>query len=290
MVSPEPAPSVAVITVNYASEKVLPSFLDSIHAATTHPVVVAVADNAASAEARSLAEKHGVGYLRLPENRGYGGAINAAALELDPGIRWIVVSNPDIEFAPGAIDALIATGDADESIGTVGPLIRNSDGSIYPSARSVPSLRTGIGHALFANLWLSNPWTRAYRNEFEGTPSPREAGWLSGACVAVRRTVFDSLGGFDTGFFMYFEDVDLGYRVTKSGQKNVYQPDAEVIHSGAHSTTASSELMLKAHHDSARRFLSKKYSRWFLWPLRWMLNLGLSARAWLLARRLPGHH
>lgn len=290
MVRPESTPRVAVITVNYSSEKVLPAFLNSIGAASALPVLVAVADNAASAEVQSLAESQGVDYLRLPENRGYGGAVNAAAAELDPGIRWIVVSNPDIEFAPGAIDAMIATGDADESIGAVGPLIRNSDGSVYPSARSVPSLRTGIGHALFANFWLGNPWTRAYRNEFEGTPSQREAGWLSGACVAVRRTVFDSLGGFDTGFFMYFEDVDLGYRVTKSGQKNVYQPDAEVTHSGAHSTTESSELMLKAHHDSARRFLSKKYSKWFLWPLRATLHVGLSARAWLLARRLPGHH
>jgi len=282
--------TVAVLTVNYSSEQVLPTFLDSIAAASTAPVLVAIADNGASPQAESLAREHGVGYLRLSENRGYGAAINAAAAQLDPGIRWIVVSNPDIEFAPGSIDRMIATGESDRSIGTVGPLIRNVDGSVYPSARAVPSLRTGVGHALFANIWLGNPWTRAYRNEFEGATARREAGWLSGACVAVRRSVFDSLGGFDSGFFMYFEDVDLGYRVTRAGHKNVYEPEAEVTHLGAHSTAESSDLMVKAHHDSARRFLSKKYSRWFLWPLRAGLNLGLAARARLLSRRVTDRH
>ena len=290
MADSEVSAAVAVLTVNYSSEQVLPTFLDSIAAASTAPVLVAIADNGASPQAESLAREHGVGYLRLSENRGYGAAINAAAAQLDPGIRWIVVSNPDIEFAPGSIDRMIATGEADRSIGTVGPLIRNVDGSVYPSARAVPSLRTGVGHALFANIWLGNPWTRAYRNEFEGATSRREAGWLSGACVAVRRSVFDSLGGFDSGFFMYFEDVDLGYRVTRAGHKNVYEPEAEVTHLGAHSTAESSDLMVKAHHDSARRFLSKKYSKWFLWPLRAGLNLGLAVRARLLSHRVTDRH
>jgi N-acetylglucosaminyl-diphospho-decaprenol L-rhamnosyltransferase len=164
-----------------------------------------------------------------------------------------------------------------------------TDGLVYPSARAIPSLRTGIGHALFANIWLANPWTRAYRNDTETTPVRRDAGWLSGACLLVRRSVFEQLGGFDPNFFMYFEDVDLGYRLGKLGYRNVYEPAATVIHTGAHSTEGESARMIAAHHESARRFLHKKYSGWYLLPVRIVLDLGLAVRSSALKRR-AGHH
>src|SRR5690606_30033219 len=106
-------------------------------------------------------------------------------------------------LGPGAIDALVAGGAADDRIGAIGPLIRNDDGSTYPSARTVPSLRTGIGHALFGNLWTANPWSRRYLDEGAPAGQRRETGWLSGSCVLVRRSAFDELGGFDEGYFMY---------------------------------------------------------------------------------------
>ena len=269
----------AVVTVNYRSEAVLPEFFASLPAASTHPLTVVVADNAASDEARAMTQERGATYLRLPDNRGYGGAINAAVAQLPGAIEYVVISNSDISFAPGSIERLVETADATPDAGAVGQLIRNVDGSVYPSARRVPSLRTGVGHALFANLWLTNPWTRAYRLENEAEPHRRDAGWLSGACVLVRREVFDRLGGFDEGYFMYFEDVDLGYRFGEAGARNIYEPSAEVTHIGGHSTASVSELMLQAHHDSARRFLSKKYSGALMWPIRFGLNIGLSVRA-----------
>ena len=54
--------------------------------------------------------------------------------------------------------------------------------------------------------------------------------------MLVRRRAFDEIGGFDEGYFMYFEDVDLGFRLGKRGFRNVYDPSAEVTHSGAHAT------------------------------------------------------
>ena len=174
----------------------------------------------------------------------------------------------------------------DENIASVGPALLTSEGEIYPSARVVPSLRNGVGHALFANLWVENPWTRAYRNDRTTMAIQRDAGWLSGACLLVRRTAFEALGGFDPGYFMYFEDVDLGYRFGKAGYRNVYAPSSVATHSGAHSTTTESARMISAHHASARRFLNRKYSGGWLWPVRVSLTIGLQLRSALLRRRI----
>jgi N-acetylglucosaminyl-diphospho-decaprenol L-rhamnosyltransferase len=187
----------------------------------------------------------------------------------------------------GAIDALRASGEADPAIGAVGPAVLNPDGSVYPSARAVPSLRTGVGHALFANLWQRNPWTLAYRRESDPSDQARDAGWLSGSCLLVRRSAFDAIDGFDEGYFMYFEDVDLGFRLGRAGYRNVYEPSATVTHIGAHSTGSESARMVAAHHASARRFLSKKYAGWWLWPVRVVLRVGLAIRSRAIQRRLP---
>jgi len=190
---------------------------------------------------------------------------------------------------PGSIDALLRVGNEDAAIGSVGPATIGASGELYPSARAIPSLRTGIGHALFANLWPANPWSRSYRLDGPDAERRRDAGWLSGACLLVRRSAFVELDGFDPGYFMYFEDVDLGYRLGKLGYRNVYEPAAVVIHSGAHSTNSSSGAMIAAHHASAQRFLSKKYSGPLRWPLRAALSVGLTLRSAIERGRLNRH-
>lgn len=281
-------PKVAVLTVSFGSEIVLEPFLSSLSAASDRAIVVVVADNRpdASSPVAAITRSAGASYLPLPINAGYGGAMNAAVKTLPASVEWVLVSNPDVVLSERSIDVLVRTGDSDPLIGAVGPSILTSDGEVYPSARSVPSLRTGVGHALFANLWVANPWSRAYRRDSAETPRRRDAGWLSGACVLVRRSLFESLGGFDPGFFMYFEDVDLGFRIGKAGYRNVYEPSAVATHTGAHSTTTESARMIEAHHDSARRFLDKKYPGVALWPVRTTLAVGLSLRSALIRRRL----
>lgn len=280
-------PSVGIVTVAYHSNRVLSGFLDSIHAASTGPVAVVVVDNApGSDDAAALSAAAGARHVPLPANPGYGGAVNAGVRELPDSVEWVLISNPDVVLAPGAVDTLQKTAASDPAIGAVGPAVLNPDGSVYPSARAVPSLRTGVGHALFANLWQRNPWTLSYRRETDPSDQQRDAGWLSGACLLVRRSAFDRIGGFDEGYFMYFEDVDLGFRLGRSGFRNVYEPAARVTHVGAHSTGGESARMVTAHHDSARRFLSKKYAGWYLWPIRAGLAVGLALRSRAITRRL----
>lgn len=281
-------PRLAVVTVSFGSESVLPAFLGSLVHASDEPITTTVVDNKPvdGGPIASIATEAGASYLPLPTNVGYGGAVNAAVATLDPHVEWVLISNPDVVLRPGAIDAMTAVGDSDERIGSVGPQIRTAEGEVYPSARAVPSLRTGVGHALFVNLWAANPWTRAYRKEKEAPAGSRDAGWLSGACFLVRRSAFDELGGFDDGFFMYFEDVDLGYRLGKAGYRNVYEPAAEIVHTGAHSTNTDSARMVRTHHESARRFLGKKYKGALLWPIRASLRAGLAVRSALVTRKL----
>jgi len=284
------APSVAVVTVSFGSGDVLPSFLDSVGPASIASPTVVVVDNKPQLDERVRAqvESHGATYLGTGSNLGYGGAINAAVATLPDSVRWILVSNPDVVLGPGSLDTLVAAGEQDAAIGSVGPSILTATGEVYPSARAVPSLRTGVGHALFVNLWAGNPWTRAYRREAEMENTARDAGWLSGACVLVRRSAFAELDGFDDGFFMYFEDVDLGYRLGKAGYRNLYEPAAVATHTGAHSTNSDSAQMVRVHHESAKRFLGKKYRGVLLWPIRVSLRIGLAVRSALVTRKL-GH-
>ena len=284
---PEVRPAnVAVITVSYNSSAQLDDFLTSASATVATASQILIVDNASGDidATRVLAKKHGAQLLELGDNRGYGGAVNAGVRTLGSAIDFIVVANPDLSFQSDAVARLVAAAETDSQIACTGPRVLNEDGSVYPSARSIPSLRVGIGHALFANVWPRNPWTRTYHSDVTSRGEQSAVGWLSGSCVCVRRTVFDAVGGFDEGFFMYFEDVDLGYRLGKLNFTNVFVPSAEVIHIGGVSTAAHSTTMLRVHHDSAYRFLAKKYPGLMLAPLRVVLRLALTARV-ALARQ-----
>ena len=277
---------VAVVTVSYGSEDVLPAFLGGLADEIAAGMDVVVADNAPStgSPVPGIVERAGARYLALDANHGYGGAVNRAAATLPASVEWVLVSNPDVVLDPGVIAALVATGSQAPAIGSVGPAVLTPEGEVYPSAREVPSIRSGVGHALFANLWPVNPWTTRYHRSND-TGSQRDAGWLSGSCVLVRRSAFEAVGGFDEEFFMYFEDVDLGYRLGLAGFRNVYQPAVSVVHTGAHSTRSHRAAMVAAHHHSARRFLQKKYRGWRLAPVRWTLGVGLAIRSRIAERR-----
>ncbi len=281
--APSNDPTTTVITVSYGSEQVLPSLLDSIGDAAKAKLPVVIVDNKPSPEVRELARTRGAQYLAL-ENPGYGGAVNAAMRRLAIATEWLLVVNPDVVFAPGSIDALVGAGRSDPTVGSVGPLILDPDGSVYPSARQLPRLATGTGHALLGSRWPDNPWSRAYRRANE-EPVARDAEWLSGACLLVRRAAFEKIGGFDDAFFMYFEDVDLGSRLLAAGYRNRYEPAAVVTHSGAHSTERSIGAMTVAHHDSAYRYLMKRYPGPLCWPLRQALRAGIELRKRLSDRR-----
>jgi N-acetylglucosaminyl-diphospho-decaprenol L-rhamnosyltransferase len=265
-----------VIVVTYRPGPVLERFLESLAASTSRSYEVVLADNDSGDESvERAALRPEARVVPTGGNVGYGAAANVGAI----GSRapWLLVANPDIEFQADAVDRLI---EAAESWGTAaawGPAILTPEGDLYPSARALPSLGPGIGHALAGWWWPGNPWTATYRREKE-KPVEGEAGWLSGSCLLLRRTAFEQVGGFDPAYFMYFEDVDLCDRLGRVGWSCIYVPTSVVVHSGGHATKRSPRPMLRAHHSSAYRYLARRYSGWWRAPLRGVLALGLAGR------------
>jgi N-acetylglucosaminyl-diphospho-decaprenol L-rhamnosyltransferase len=275
---------VAVVVVTYSPGASLAAFLDSLAMATDLPVEVVLADNGSTdGSVEEASHRSGVRVVETGGNVGYGRAANIGVHGTTA--EFVVVANPDIEWEPGSLDLLLAAAERWSQGAAFGPLIHTPDGAIYPSARALPSLGRGIGHALCGWWWPSNPWTAAYRVEKEA-PRERTAGWLSGSCLLLRRDAFDAVGGFDPGYFMYFEDLDLGDRLRQARWQNVYVPSATVLHTGGHATSRDAARMAAEHHRSAWRYLSRKYRglRWL--PLRLVLRAGLELRS-LLARRVP---
>jgi N-acetylglucosaminyl-diphospho-decaprenol L-rhamnosyltransferase len=275
---------VAVVAVTYSPGESLATFLDSLAGATVRPLDVVLADNGSTdGSVAAAAARPGVRVVETGGNLGYGRAANIGVHATTA--EFVVVANPDIEWEAGAVDALLAAAARWPKGAAFGPLIHTPERAIYPSARALPSLGRGIGHALFGWWWPSNPWTAAYRVETEA-PRERTAGWLSGSCLLLRRDAFDAVGGFDPGFFMYFEDLDLGDRLGRAGWQNVYVPSAVVCHAGGHATSRDAARMAAEHHRSAWRYLSRRYAGWRWLPVRLALRVGLAARS-VLASRVP---
>ncbi len=232
-----------VVTVTYSPGPHLERFLASLSLATEREVCVLLADNGSTdGTPQAAVERYpNVRLFHTGANLGYGTAVNRAVAQLDRGGEWVIVANPDVQWGPGSIDALL---DA--------------------AARSL--VRGGM-HAVVGPFWKNNPWSTAYRQE-RLEPSERPVGWLSGSCLLVRRSAFERVGGFDERYFMYMEDVDLGDRLGKAGWLSVYVPSAEVLHHKGHSTGADPASHLAAHHRSTYMFLADRYSGWMRAPLR----------------------
>lgn len=271
----QPAP-LAVVTVTYNPGRHLPALVESLGTATQRPTLLVCADNGSTdGVAQQLAEQHeDAVYLPTGGNIGYGPAINEAARALaarraagEIDADYFLVVNPDVEFTAGSIDHLITCAEASSRAGAVGPRIEEADGSAYPSAREVPNLVTGIGHAVLYPFWPGNPFSKAYKAG-EDLSRRREAGWLSGSCLLVRWEAFDAIGGFDERYFMYFEDIDFGDRLTRAGWENIFTPDAVIAHDQGHSAKKYSAVTVPAHHNSAYRFQADRHPYWWQSTLR----------------------
>jgi N-acetylglucosaminyl-diphospho-decaprenol L-rhamnosyltransferase len=279
-----------VVAVTYSPGPHLERFLASLSLATERPVGVLLADNGSTdGTPQAAVERYpNVRLFDTGANLGYGTAVNRAIAQLDktgePWVdNWVIVANPDVQWGPGSIDALLDAAARWPRAGALGPLIREPDGSVYPSARHLPSLVRGSMHAVLGPLWKRNPWTTAYRQE-RLEPSERTVGWLSGSCLLLRRSAFSEVGGFDERYFMYMEDVDLGDRLGKAGWLSVYVPSAEVLHHKGHSTGRDPASHLAAHHRSTYIFLADRHPGWWRAPLRWALRGLLAVRSHLMVR------
>ncbi|MBB3602498.1 N-acetylglucosaminyl-diphospho-decaprenol L-rhamnosyltransferase [Mycolicibacterium sp. BK556] len=275
-----------VVTVTYSPGSHLDRFLSSLTVATDRPVTVVLADNGSTdgAPEEAVERYPGTRLLRTGGNLGYGSAANRGVATAPADDEFVIVANPDVVWGPNSIDELLAAAERWPRAGTLGPLVRDPDGAVYPSARHLPSLVRGGMHAVVGFVWKTNPWTRAYRQEYL-EPTERPVGWLSGSCLLIRRAAFDQVRGFDERYFMYMEDVDLGDRIGAAGWLNVYVPSAEVLHDKGHSTGRDPASNLRAHHESTYIYLSDRHFGWWQAPLRWTMKSALKVRSRAAVRK-----
>jgi len=274
-------PSVSLIVVGYRSDAVWAEFFDSLQKSTRCPESVVVVENSPTKAHIEHGTNLKVSVFHLPENPGYGGAANYGYSKLANQSDLVLICNPDLVFKSDTIERLSAKIMADQVVGIVGPAIVGPDGVNYPTGRAFPRLKIGLGHALLGTIWSRNPWTQEYLGSHEGSES-RLVDWVSGACMMVRREVFDSIGGFDPEYFMFVEDVDWCFRAFQKGWKCLLVPEATVVHHGGHSTQFRKGAMVQAHHQSMQRFLSRLYNRRRDFFVRASVQVGLKLRAELI--------
>jgi N-acetylglucosaminyl-diphospho-decaprenol L-rhamnosyltransferase len=153
-----------VITVTYSPGPHLDRFLASLSHATERRVSVLMADNGSTDGAPQAAVERypGVRLFSTGSNLGYGSAVNRAIAQLaehdEAADEWIIVANPDVQWGPGSIDALLDAASRWPRAATLGPLIHDPDGSVYPSARLLPSLIRGGLHAVVGGSGTHKPW------------------------------------------------------------------------------------------------------------------------------------
>jgi N-acetylglucosaminyl-diphospho-decaprenol L-rhamnosyltransferase len=158
------------------------------------------------------------------------------AANLNKGIaqttgELVLVNNPDAVPEPGAIATLAEFMTERARCGIAGPQLHHPDGSWQPSRRRFPTVGgTLVRRTPLRRLFPPLERQRAHYNLDERPTEPVEADWLLGGSLLLRRRMLDELGGYDAGFRMYGEEIDLAYRAARAGWERWYVPQAVVRH------------------------------------------------------------
>ena len=273
---------VSVVIVSYESRPLLERCLAALAADTgrtaSTEVIVVDQDSQDGTAAWLAAERPQVRLVALPGNVGFGAGNNRGA-ELASG-RWLLLLNSDAFVRPGAIDELVRFAEARPSAGVVGPKLLWPDGRLQRSCRGFPTVSRLATEYLY--LRKLAPHSRAlngfYCGDFDHATA-RRVDWLTGACLLVRRDLFEQLGGFDEAFFLYSEEVDLLYRAARLGAETWFDPAAEVVHVWGGTAGRASALTLQEQARSHVRYLDKHESRAAAKRARTVVLTGLRLRA-----------
>lgn len=236
-----------VVVLNYRVADLTIDCLDSLagEIQTLPDARVVVVDNASgdgSAERITAAiQARGWGawasVLPLTANRGYASgnnaAIRVALAATDPPTCFLLL-NPDTRLRPGALGALRGCLAQQPTAGIVGSRLEDPDGTPQRSAFRFPTLagemeataRLKIVSMLLARRVMAPP----------PPASACATDWVAGACMLVRREVFETVGLLDEGYFLYYEDVDLCHRAWQAGWRCWYEPASRVVHLVGQST------------------------------------------------------
>jgi GT2 family glycosyltransferase len=140
----------------------------------------------------------------------------------------VISANPDAVPEPGAVNALREFMAAHPRCGIAGPQMRFPDGSPQPSRRRFPTVTGTLVRRTPLRRVVGQ--RRHFHLDEERPTGPVEADWMLGGFLMLRRAMLEELGGFDEGFRLYGEDIDLAYRAMRAGWERWYVPAAVVRH------------------------------------------------------------
>ncbi len=223
------SPLVSAIVLNYRSPVDAVRCVASLRAQTiADQMEVLVIDNHSLDESigtfrARLKGKTAARILEHRTNAGFGGGNNVAVQHAKG--EYILFVNPDNILPADAVEHMLKALKADPNGGIIGPALVYPSGLLRPSARRFPTVRD-----LFYKRVLPTRWHERYAKEIQdGTGGVREVDWLVGACLLMRRDLFETLGGFDERFFLFFEDIDLCRRCRNAGKKVLYDTSVRVL-------------------------------------------------------------
>jgi N-acetylglucosaminyl-diphospho-decaprenol L-rhamnosyltransferase len=246
--------TVDIVVVSYNSEDTLRDCVAPFSGRTDVRVIV-VDNDSTDASIASVADLD-LTTIAAEVNRGFAAGCNI-------GYRagtapFVLFLNPDARAEPDLVNRLREVLEAAPEVGVVAPRILDEDGSLDHSLRRFPRRRSTFAQALFLHRALPRA---AWVDEVVRDPAAYEQAWspdwVSGACLLVRRSVLEQIGGFDEGYFHYSEDTDLCRRIRDAGCDIRYEPSAVVVHLGGRSaprpallpTLAAARVRYVRRHD-----------------------------------------
>lgn len=193
-------------------------------------------------------------FVQSSDNIGFASANNLGMSRAQG--KYLLFLNPDTEVHGGAVDQLLQTLERHPDAGIVGARLLNADGSLQTSCvQAFPTLLNQVldSDMLYRAWPRSSLWGIAALSDASARPKPVEV--VSGACLLIKRAVFEIVNGFDQRFFMYSEDLDLCYRVKQAGFDRLYEPAATITHhGGGSSNSARSMFSVVMTRESVCRF------------------------------------
>jgi hypothetical protein len=268
-----------VVIVSYRCRELLRRCLDALRAhPPDYPMKVVVVDNASADGTVEMvgAEYPEVDLVGSPANLGFAAATNLGATR--GSAPFLLALNPDTAVTDGALDTVLATIGSCPEVAVVGARLLREDGSLdHASKRSFPTPLSAVGH--FSGLGR-RPGARgrlaAYRAP-EVEAGPVDA--VNGAFMLMRRAPFEQLGGYDEGYWMYMEDLDLSYRLRQAGWLSWYEPAAAVTHVKGGTVGGRRSPRLEWHfHRGMYRFYRKHYARDRSWAVNAAVYLGIAVK------------
>lgn len=272
----------SVIIVNYNVKYFLEQCLKSVlKASKTIDCEIFVVDNNSVDGSVQMIESSypNIKLIANIENVGFSKA-NNQAIKLSQG-EYILLLNPDTIVEPDTFEKTLAYMDKNPSVGGLGVKMIDGKGKFLPESKRglpTPSVAFYKIFGLSSILPKSKKFGR-YHLGYLSENEINEVEVLAGAFMLIRKSVIDKIGMLDEDYFMYGEDIDISYRITKAGYKNIYFPETRIIHYKGESTKKSSINYVFVFYKAMIIFANKHFSNKSAKLFSFLINLAIYLRA-----------